>query len=129
MHDLADVGEDRLWPGLERRDLAATGELFGDHRRQLTFRREREATCLGKPVPATARPARCYAARGRRVKAVSLTLALTPNPLSRRRQERGLITLSGFLPSPRSEGRRAGDEGFRREIPACLGSPAADRHC
>ena len=31
MHDLADVGEDRLWPRLERRDLAATGELFGNH--------------------------------------------------------------------------------------------------
>jgi hypothetical protein len=31
MHDLADVGEDRLRPRLERRDLAATGKLFGNH--------------------------------------------------------------------------------------------------
>src|SRR5215213_2842498 len=49
--------------------------------------------------------------------ALSPPLALTPNrhPLrgysARRRQERGLFTLPRLLPSPRSERRRAGDEG------------------
>jgi hypothetical protein len=44
--------------------------------------------------------------------ALTPALALTPNPFSRRRQERGLLPrVQSVLPSPRSEGRRGGDEG------------------
>ena len=77
------------------------------------------------PVRIVARPVRCYAARGRRVKPASVmraptphcepspaTLALTPNPLAQC-AGRGAFVASGVvLPSPRSEGRRAGDEGL-----------------